>query len=160
MANAKVHEIQITHAQSMWANGVIEMSKALSCGGIDQARSIAEQWIDRTYDFEHGPVLFKPTTARGRQSFRHTKRGAIAYFIGHDADFPNDVGLAATPWEKIAFGGSAYAREGATLLWMGQAFLSAPNRPELVVNKSLVYRHTQDGQLRIILHHSSLPQRG
>jgi hypothetical protein len=39
-------------------------------------------------------VFLKPTLAFGDQTFRNDKKGALAYFIGGNTDYPNDKGFA------------------------------------------------------------------
>jgi len=41
-----------------------------------------------------GAVLFKPTLPVNPQTFRATRAGALAYFVGGDPSFPKDKGFA------------------------------------------------------------------
>lgn len=56
--------------------------------------STASAVLDAAYGYNIGPVLFKPTLTVVPQTFRPTKEGALAYFVGSDKDFPNDSGFA------------------------------------------------------------------
>lgn len=54
--------------------GLLFSSTLISC---DQVLSVA-------YNYDSGKVFFKPTLAYGPQTFRNTKEGALAYFIGEN----------------------------------------------------------------------------
>jgi len=46
------------------------------------------------YAYRMGAVLFKPTLPVNPQTFRATRAGALAYFVGGDPSFPKDKGFA------------------------------------------------------------------
>jgi hypothetical protein len=45
-------------------------------------------------------VAFLPTLTVNPQTFRTTRAGALAYFVGGDSAFPKDTGFALKDWTK------------------------------------------------------------
>ena len=64
-------------------------------------RTVAGAALDTAYGYELGPVLFKPTLANGEQTFRTTQDGALAYFVGHSDDYPDDGGFGIKGWRSV-----------------------------------------------------------
>ena len=59
--------------------------------------------MDTLYNFEIGPVLFKPTKCAFEQ-FRSTKAEAKSYFIaGYERVCKEDKGFSLIPWIKVRF---------------------------------------------------------
>ncbi|UAB88724.1 phosphoribosyl-AMP cyclohydrolase [Ruegeria sp. SCSIO 43209] len=148
---------ELAAARTAWGDGLIAISKAFEDGGIDAARSVAEGVLDAAYGYNLGPVLFKPTMASGDQTFRPTRHGALAYFVGHDAEFPLDGGFGIKGWREMASETSASFVEGDVAMWMGKVILTDSQGNITQVDKSFGYKKDADGVLRIVLHHSSLP---
>ncbi len=148
---------ELAAARAAWGDGLIAISKAYEDGGIDAARSVAEGVLDAAYGYNLGPVLFKPTMASGDQTFRPTRHGALAYFVGHDAEFPLDGGFGIKGWREMASETSASFVEGDVAMWMGKVILTDSQGSITQVDKSFGYKKDADGVLRIVLHHSSLP---
>ena len=65
------------------------------------AKALAEKVIDSAYGYQMGAVLFKPTLTTNPQTFRTTRAGALAYFVGGDPSFPKDTGFALKGWRKV-----------------------------------------------------------
>ncbi|WP_424977923.1 phosphoribosyl-AMP cyclohydrolase [Leisingera sp. S232] len=147
----------LSDARTAWGQGKIAISKAFEEGGIDAARQVAEAHLDAIYGYNLGPVLFKPTMASGAQSFRPTKKGALAYFCGHSEEYPRDSGFAIQGWRAMDSVTSAEFIEGDIAMWMGWVMLTDKNGDVTKVDKSFGYKKDADGALRIVLHHSSLP---
>ncbi len=144
-------------AREYWGAGKVAISKAFAEGGIEAARKVAEAHIDALYGFNLGPVLFKPTMASGEQTFRPTKDGALAYFVGHSEDFPLDGGFAIQGWTSMESVTAAEFIEGKVGMWMGNIILTDKEGNVTKVDKSFGYKKDENGTLRIIQHHSSLP---
>ncbi|WP_170382209.1 phosphoribosyl-AMP cyclohydrolase [Ruegeria atlantica] len=144
-------------ARNAWGEGLIAISKAFETGGIDAARTVAEDVLDAAYGYNLGPVLFKPTMASGDQTFRPTRHGALAYFVGHDAEYPLDGGFGIKGWRAMESVTSATFVEGDVAMWMGAVILTDKDGNVTQVDKSFGYKQDADGVLRIVLHHSSLP---
>ncbi|KAJ54702.1 hypothetical protein ACMU_16435 [Actibacterium mucosum KCTC 23349] len=144
-------------ARNAWGAGLIAIAKAYDQGGIDAARPVAEEVIDGAYGYNLGPVLFKPTMASGDQTFRPTREGALAYFVGHDANYPLDGGFGLKGWRSMDSVTSASFIDGDVGMWMGWIKLTDKDGNLTQVDKSFGYKKDADGVLRIVLHHSSLP---
>nr|WP_319515112.1 phosphoribosyl-AMP cyclohydrolase [uncultured Cohaesibacter sp.] len=147
-------------ARNAWGKGKVAISKAFEQGGIDAARKTAAAHLDAVYGYALGPVLFKPTMASGEQSFRPTKDGALAYFVGHSDAYPLDTGFAIRGWRSMNSRTSAEFIEGDIAMWMGWISLIDKDGNVTKVDKSFGYKKDEDGVLRIVLHHSSLPYEG
>ena len=113
--------------------------------------------LDRLYGFEFGPVLFKPTLSGGEQTFRTTKQGALSYFVGHDPHYPADTGFGIKCWREVKLETSAIMIENKIAMWMGWVMFTDKESNMVKVDKSFCFRRTQSGELKIVLHHSSLP---
>lgn len=148
---------ELTAARKAWGEGLIAISKAYEEGGIDAARPVAENVLDAAYGYNLCPVLFKPTMASGDQTFRPTRHGALAYFVGHDAEFPLDGGFGIRGWRSMDSVTAASFVEGDVAMWMGSVMLTDKNGDVTQVDKSFGYKKDADGVLRIVLHHSSIP---
>ncbi len=148
---------ELIAARSAWGDGLIAIAKAYETEGIDTARSVAEDVLDAAYGYNLGPVLFKPTMASGDQTFRPTRQGALAYFVGHDADFPRDGGFGIKGWRAMQSETAAEFVEGDVAMWMGKVTLTDKDGGVTQVDKSFGYKKDAEGVLRIVLHHSSLP---
>lgn len=83
--------------------------------------------------------------------------GALAYFMGGNQQFPNDSSFALKGWTTYSFDNSAVYINGDLALTMGHVKLTDKNGQQTVVDKSWGCKKDEQGQLRIVLHHSSLP---
>lgn len=144
-------------ARIAWGNGKIAISKAFEEQGIDAARNTAIAHLDAIYGYNLGPVLFKPTMASGNQTFRLTKAGALAYFVGHSDEYPLDAGFAIRGWRAMNSETSAEFIENDIAMWMGWISLTDKEGSVTKVDKSFGYKKDESGVVRIVLHHSSLP---
>ena len=100
--NNNITEQQVLSTQQGWCNGLLAISKAYSTGGFAAAETLARKVLDQAYGYQYGAVAFKPTLAQYPQTFRGTKAGALAYFVGGNPSFPNDKGFAIKPWQKCS----------------------------------------------------------
>lgn len=144
-------------ARTAWGDALIAIAKAYEADGIDGARDVAEEVLDTAYGYDLGPVLFKPTMASGDQTFRPTRNGALSYFVGHDTEFPQDGGFGLKGWREVESQSAAQFIEGDVALWMGRVDMTDRDGKVTSVDKSFGYKRDAQGNLRIILHHSSLP---
>ena len=147
----------MTKARQIWGEQKVAISKAYEEGGLEAARTAARNHLDRNYAYDMGPVMFKPTLASGAQTFRPTKEGALAYFVGHSEDYPLDAGFAIRGWRSMESITSAEFIEGDIAMWMGWVMLTDKDGAVTKVDKSFGYKKDAEGVLRIVLHHSSLP---
>jgi hypothetical protein len=144
------------NAQKNWGNALVAISTAYNKHGIQAAEKIANQALDTAYGYNLGPVLFTPTLTSGAYTFRPTREGALAYFIGQNPNFP-DTGFALNGWRSVETNTVAYIIERDIALWMGNVYLTNTNGEVIAVDKTWGYKRDNNGNLRIVLHHSSLP---
>ena len=141
-------------AQEKWGQGIVEISSAYDEGGDFVKR--AELHIDSLYDYKDGSVLFKPTFASEVQ-FRSTFESALSYFVGENGVCPEDSGFAIKGWTNVRFQNDNVIIHGSTALAMGNYFFTNPEGNEVKVEYSFGYTKDREGNLRICLHHSSIP---
>jgi hypothetical protein len=91
------------------------------------------------------------------QTFRPTKEGALAYFVGGNEKFPADTGFALKPWTKYEFENNAIHITADLALTMGKVRLTNDKGEVVEVDKTWGFKRDDAGTLRIVLHHSSLP---
>jgi len=145
---------EVLKAQRAWGDALVNLGKAYANG--QDYKKAARNLVDHLYAYQTGQVLFKPTKAVGTK-FRTTKQGAISYFIGHDRDFPEDKGFALKPWTNVQFRNEAIYINGNVAMAMGKYFFT-PRRGDVVgVEYTFGYVKKDDGKLKIVSHHSSLP---
>lgn len=155
--NNNITESEIQLAQEAWGKALIQISKDFESKGIAKATETANSVLDSAYGYNLGPVLFKPTLTHGEQTFRLTKEGALAYFVGGNSKFPNDSGFALKGWEKYQFKNAGVYINGDLAITMGNVILTDKTGKFTTVNKTWGFKKDDRGQLRIVLHHSSLP---
>ena len=155
--NANISESEVIAAQQAWGNALVAIGKAYETGGQKAASELAGKVIDEAYGYNLGPVLFKPTLAEAPQTFRTTRDGALAYFVGGDEDYPNDTGFALKGWTKVEIRNAAIHINGDVASTMGKVILTNKDGSVTTVDKTWKFKKTDDGKLRIVLHHSSLP---
>ncbi|ERM80719.1 hypothetical protein P872_21305 [Rhodonellum psychrophilum GCM71 = DSM 17998] len=151
---------EVNAAQKAWCDALVKIGKLKEEGG--DYRSFAEQVLTDAYNYDNGKVFFKPTLAFGDQTFRNDKKGALAYFIGGDLEYPNDKGFAMAPWVKARYDNAGENNEGIQIygsvaITMGNVWVTDKNGNEIMVDKTWVFKKDNEGKLRIIVHKSSLP---
>lgn len=151
---------EVNAAQQAWCDALVKIGQIKEEGG--DYKSFAEQVLSNAYNYDQGKVFFKPTLAYGEQTFRNTKKGALAYFVGGDSEYPNDKGFALTPWVKARYDNAGKGNEGIQIygsvaITMGNVWVTDKNGKEVMVDKTWVFKKGDDGKLRIIVHKSSLP---
>ncbi|MGY6632556.1 MAG: phosphoribosyl-AMP cyclohydrolase [Alkalilacustris sp.] len=156
-AEAEITAEEVKAAQVAWGEALVRISMAHAEGGIDAARAVAEEMLDTAYGFQMGPVLFNPTLTEAPQSFRTTREGALAYFVGHDPDFPRDSGFALGGWSDVEIENYAVFIRGDIAKTMGNVHLTNAEGAVTTVYKTWGFVRDDAGDLRIVLHHSSLP---
>ncbi len=147
---------EVVHAQEEWANGLIAIGKAYTNHGNYQI--IASNLVNQLYAYNYGKgkVLFKPTKAQ-KNPFRTTYASALSYFIGGDSNFKEDAGFALVPWTKIFFNNDQIYVDNNIAIAMGQYTFTDIHGKNTLVDYTFGYKKTKSGDLKIILHHSSLP---
>ena len=153
----EITEQELAGARKIWGDALIAISRTFEEEGIDAARVVANGALDTAYCFHLGPVLFKPTLASGEQTFRTTREGALAYFVGHSEEYPGDGGFGIKGWRSVVAETAASFIQGDVAMWMGWVTFTDKNKGITKVDKSWGYKRDETGTLRIVLHHSSLP---
>jgi Uncharacterized protein conserved in bacteria len=145
---------EIENAQASWGGGVVKI------GTLKGERAACElytqEFVKKHYDFSNKEILFKPTKAAIRQ-FRPTNEGALSYFIGGNGAYPEDKGFAIQPWTKVRFENESIILEEDRALAMGNYFFTDLNGDETKVEYTFGYTKDEEGNLKIDVHHSSLP---
>jgi hypothetical protein len=160
VANRAITESEVLAAQKAWGEALVAISTTYETQGIKAAKALAEKVIDEAYGYQLGPVLFKPTLTVSPQTFRTTRAGALAYFVGGDPAFPMDNGFALNGWRKVDIKNAAIFISGNTATTMGNVMITNKAGKVTTVDKTWQFYKDDSGKLRIILHHSSLPYTG
>lgn len=142
-------------AQRGWADALLTIARTHREGG--DTRALASSILDAAYNYGAAPVLFKPTLTHGEQTFRTTKQGALAYFVGGDPAYAGDTGFALKPWTDVRIANAGTYIEGNLGITMGHVIFTDASGKETKVEKTWVFRRGDDGNLRIVLHKSTLP---
>jgi hypothetical protein len=151
---------EVNAAQQAWCDALVKIGQLKEEGG--DYKAYAAQVLSEAYNYDHGKVFFKPTLAYGAQTFRNDKKGALAYFIGGDPDYPDDKGFALKPWVKARYDNAGDKNEGIQIygsvaITMGNVWVTDKDGNEVMVDKTWVFKKGKDGKLRIIVHKSALP---
>ena len=158
-ARAPITEQQVNAAQQAWCDGLVRVAQVHARGG--DAKAEAAKMIDDLYDYAEGQVFFKPTLAFGPRTFRPTREGALAYFVGGNPAFPEDTGFALKGWTKARYDNNAAENgiqvHGDIAITMGNVYITGADGKEVMVDKTFVFRRCKDGNLRLCVHKSALP---
>lgn len=151
---------EVNAAQQAWCDALVKIGQLKEEGG--DYRAFAEQVLSEAYNYDYGKVFFKPTLTFGEQTFRNDKKGALAYFVGGDPDYPDDQGFALKPWTKARYDNAGADNQGIQIygsvaITMGNVWVTDKEGNEVMVDKTWVFKKGKDGKLRIIVHKSALP---
>ena len=144
----------VERAQKEWGDGIVAISHAHRNGG--DCIEIATNHINTLYAYQIGPVMFKPTLAAIDQ-FRPTFESALSYFVASNNACPEDEGFAIKGWTGVRFENHKVTTDGNGALAMGNYFFTDPEGSEVKVEYTFGYIEDEDSNLRIQLHHSSMP---
>jgi len=157
----EVSKEEVDKAQAAWASAIKAISKTYLDGG-DYVAAAGEA-AGQLYGYGHTKVLFKPTKALEAQ-FRPSAEDAMSYFVGHEAvegGHSEDSGFAINGgkgWSKVKFDNHQTKLSGDVALAMGNYYFTcAQTGSETKVEYTFGYKKGEDDQLRIFLHHSSVP---
>ena len=163
----RIKRKEVKAAQKAWTSALVNISQTFKNEGFDAAKALAGDVIDGAYDYQAGPVAFKPTWAFGDTTFRTGRRGAVSYFIGGDKRF-DDLGFAIgnkpdsetgkrSPWATAWTENAVIRLDGDTATSMGWMYSKDEDGNVSKVDKTWTWRKDDDGNLRIVVHHSSTP---
>ena len=147
--------IKIT--QEKWATLVLQIGNAHR-NNINLDKLVSELLHD-VYAFNHTDLLFKPTLAKQKQ-FRSTKEEFISYFLGQNKVCEEDTGFAIKDWKSIKFENYKIVELNNYFLSMGNYFFEKEKNEFLKVEYTFGFIKINNNELRINLHHSSLPYNG
>ncbi len=153
---APITKAEVLEAQHAWAKGLVNIGKVHLAKG--NYKKTAGDLIHKlyAYSYEQGSVLFKPTKA-AEHPFRGSFTSALSYFVGSNKDFSEDKGFALAPWKKIVFHNDEIYLHGDMAIAMGEYYFTDMKNTVTKVEYTFGYVKTNKGQLKIVLHHSSLP---
>jgi hypothetical protein len=152
-----VTEAEVLAAQKNWGDALVAISTTHEQKGKAEAKTLAAKIIDEAYGYQYGAVLFKPTLTTAPQTFRTTREGALAYFVGGNPAYPQDTGFALKGWRKVEVRNAAIFIVGNVATTMGNVSITDKTGKVTTVDKTWKFIKGSDGKLRIIVHHSSLP---
>jgi hypothetical protein len=147
-----ITKADVLAAQKTWGEGIVAISSAHSSGGDYAAR--ATQHVNELYAYGEADVMFKPTLA-AEQQFRGNFDDALSYFIGREGT--EDSGFAIKGWTHVRWENAGIFTSDESAMAMGNYFFTGPDGAETKVEYSFGYVRNEAGDLKIILHHSSLP---
>lgn len=149
-----VSQEDVIEAQNKWASAIADIGQVY----LDEQdyRHAAELHLRDLYAFEYGNILFKPTLASDFP-FRSRFDEALSYFV--TGAVLEDQGFAIKPWKKVTFGEQQIIPTMDGALAMGEYFFTPYDSSEgdTRVEFSFAYLIGEHGELKIRLHHSSLP---
>jgi hypothetical protein len=155
--NTTITEAEVLAAQKAWGEALVAISTTYEQKGLAAAKTLAGNVIDQAYGYQYGPVLFKPTLTEVPQTFRTTREGALAYFVGDNPAFPKDKGFALNGWRSVEIRNAAIFMSGNIATTMGNVLITDKNGKVTTVDKTWKFFKDEQGKLRIVVHHSSLP---
>ena len=154
-----ITEKEVVAAQKAWGEGIVKIGKVYSEGGDYSGAAAAH--IDRFYAYDLSLVLFKPTLASVDQ-FRTSFDSALSYFVGGNEAYPEDKGFAIKPWSKVRWKNVGITNNACTMaVAMGNYFFTpAGASSETKVEYTFGYIRGPQGDLKIVVHQSSVPYNG
>ena len=149
-----IREEDVLSIQKEWADSIISIGKIFLNKG--NYRLEAEKTLKKLYAFDISNVLFKPTFASQNQ-FRNSFEEALSYFVGGNIE--EDNGFAIKPWFKIRFSENKIVISHDSAIAMGNYYFTSveDKKNETKVEYTFGYIKDKKGNLRINLHHSSIP---
>ena len=158
--NSNITEAEVLAVQKAWGDALIQIGNDFASGGQAKAAATANAVLDAAYGYNMGPVLFKPTLTSAPQTFRVTKEGALAYFVGGNPSYPKDTGFALKGWKKVDIENAAIHINGDVASTMGHVIFTDKDGKKTTVDKTWTFKKDDMGKTRIVVHHSSLPYAG
>ena len=151
---SSIREEDVLSIQKEWADSIISIGKIFLNKGDYKLE--AEKTLKKLYAFDISNVLFKPTFASQNQ-FRNSFEDALSYFVG--GNIKEDNGFAIKPWFKIRFSENKIVISHDNAIAMGNYYFTSveDKKNETKVEYTFGYIKDKKGNLRINLHHSSIP---
>lgn len=146
--NDPVTKEEVLHAQEKWGDAIVQIGKS------EDAKLEAQKVLDNLYAYDTGMVLFKPTLASNKP-FRAKEKDALSYFVGGHIE--EDKGFALAPYTDVRFDNAGIITDCDTALAMGEYYFTKTDGDAVKVEYSFGYIRDDKDNLKINLHHSSLP---
>lgn len=143
---------RVTELKKAWGDGIVKIGSVYTAGG--DYKAAAREHIKNFYAYGQDTVLFKPTLA-SKDQFRGTFDEALSYFVGGSVS--EDKGFAIAPYTKVRWESEGVNINGDTALAMGNYFFTKKDGTEVKVEYTFGIEKMENGELKIVLHHSSLP---
>ena len=156
MVNKEIIDL-VTATQQKWGDLVIEIGNAYKKN--ESLENLTSDLLHNIYAFNHCEVLFKPTLAKNNQ-FRTTKDEFLSYFLGQNKVCDEDSGFAIKGWKSIEFENYKITEQNNQLLAMGNYYFKDNEDKILKVEYTFGFIKVNSEELKINLHHSSLPYNG
>lgn len=156
VVNQSLTEAEVLAMQQAWCKALVDISQTHQRDGQPAAKALAEKVLDSAYGYQMGAVLFKPTLTTNPQTFRTTREGALAYFVGGNKAFPKDTGFALKNWKQCQVDNAAIFITGDSATTMGKVNITGADGKTTTVDKTWKFVKDDAGKLRIVVHHSSL----
>uniref|UniRef100_A0A7S3JVB3 Phosphoribosyl-AMP cyclohydrolase n=1 Tax=Aureoumbra lagunensis TaxID=44058 RepID=A0A7S3JVB3_9STRA len=152
---------EVVNALQAWCDGIVHIGKVFQSNG--DYTTASKKFLDEKYAFDlmdgsgnnHNVVLFKPTKA-AEMPIRHDMDSALSYFAATGL-VNEDKGFAITPFTKIRHKISGMFITSGTATSMGHYWFTDLSGGETKVEFTFQYIRGPSGDLKIVLHHSSLP---
>ena len=144
----------VSQMQKRWANIVIEIGQEYK--KKNNLDNLISELLHKIYAFDYCDVLFKPTMTKVDQ-FRSTKEEFLSYFLGQNKACEEDGGFAIKNWKSIEFCNYKITEYNDHLLSMGNYFFKDQEDVILKVEYTFGFIKINNNELRINLHHSSIP---
>jgi hypothetical protein len=143
-----ISKADVEAAQKGWGEGIVKIGKS------ENPKEAAMEHLNQFYAFGDGQVLFKPTLA-SKDQFRGTEKEALSYFIGQD--MKEDNGFALAPYTNVRWENEGIVTDSDSAIAMGNYFFTTTDGAEVKVEYSFGYIKDENGNVKINMHHSSLP---
>lgn len=146
---------EVEAAQIAWGEGIVAIGAVFTEEGDFSAR--AQEHIATHYAYgDDATILFKPTLAAEDQ-FREDADQALSYFVGTEGT--EDGGFAIKPYTAVGWenNGTVISESGDMAVAMGNYMFTDTDGGVTKVEYSFAYEKDEAGDLKIVLHHSSLP---
>ncbi len=154
-AFGSITKSDVLSAQKAWGDGIVHIGEVFEAKG--DYRAAALDHILNSYDYDNdGTVLFKPTLAADIP-FRPTVEGALSYFVGGNASYPEDKGFAIKPWTNVRFENHGMIFNDNLAVAMGHYYFTDLSGVETKVEYTLGFIKKSDGTIKINIQDSSLP---
>lgn len=145
---SNITEQDVIAVQKQWGDGIVAIGKA------NDPQITALDHLDTLYGYDLSDVLFKPTKA-SKDQFRGTKEEALSYFV--KGVVPEDKGFALAPYTQVRFENEGIITDCDSAMAMGNYYFTTTDGQDIKVEYSFGYIKDDEGNLKINLHHSSLP---